>query len=174
MHDAVLFCICSSTKLIICSVGKARCVFPGNRRRKRSDAGPGNPGEGFECRSGKGFGEGFECRSGKFPEKSFRREQGRKRSENCSERGSLWLRQQNFTVTLSPLIETSTHHPPLQENAFSICRRPVLFGQQSPIPAKEAACPLIFFSWLSPEAGACPYPGMTMFFARAIVFFWTA
>lgn len=177
MHDAVLFCICSSTKLIICSAGKARCVFAGNRLRI-PDAGLGkvsgkgyrreqaqeNPGESVSPETGAGKIQGIALTG-------IRRWEVLKKR---SERGSLWLRQQNFTVTSSPLIETSTHHPPLQENAFFICRRPVLFGQQSPIPAKEAACPLIFFSWLSPEAGACPYPGMTMFCARAIVFFWTA
>ena len=47
MHDAVLFCICSSTKLIIGSVRKARCVFPGNRRGKMF-------GDGFSQESGAG------------------------------------------------------------------------------------------------------------------------
>ena len=154
MHDAVLFCICSSTKLIICSVGKARCVFPGNRR-------------------GKMFGEGLSgIRCRKIQRRALRN-QVPEVFEKRSERGRLWLRQQNFTVILSPLIETFTHHLPLQGNAFFTCRRPVLFGPQSPIPAREAACPLTFFSWLSPEAGVCPYPGMTMFCARAIVFSWT-
>lgn len=161
MHDAVLFCICSSTKLIIGSTGKARCVFPGNRRGKMF-------GEGSGCRSGKVFGN----RPEKIQRRALRK-QAREVFEKRSERGSLWLRQQNFTVILSPLIETFTHHPPLQENAFFTCRRPVLFGPQSPIPAREAAYPLTFFSWLSPEAGVCPYPGMTMFCARAIVFSWT-
>lgn len=161
MHDAVLFCICSSTKLIICSVRKARCVFPGNRRGKMF-------GEGSGCRSWKVFGN----RPEKIQRRALRK-QVPEVFEKRTERGRLWLRQQNSTVILSPLIETFTHHPPLQGNAFFTCRRPVLFGPQSPIPAREAACPLIFFSWLSPEAGVCPYPGMTMFCARAIVFSWT-
>lgn len=161
MHDAVLFCICSSTKLIIGSVRKARCVFPGNRRGKMF-------GEGSGCRSWKVFGN----RPEKIQRRALRK-QVPEVFEKRTERGRLWLRQQNSTVILSPLIETFTHHPPLQGNAFFTCRRPVLFGPQSPIPAREAACPLIFFSWLSPEAGVCPYPGMTMFCARAIVFSWT-
>ena len=154
MHDAVLFYICSSTKLIIGSVRKARCVFPGNRR-------------------GKMFGEGLSRNRCRKIQGRALGNQAREVFEKRSERGRPWLRRQNFTVILSPLIETFTHHPPLQENAFFICRRPVLFGPQSPIPAREAACPLIFFSWLSPEAGVCPYPGMTMFCAREIVFSWT-
>lgn len=173
MHDAVLFCICSSTKLIIGSVRKARCVFPGNRRGKISgkvpDAGPGKFSETGLRKSREGLSG---IRRGKIQGRALRN-QVPEVFEKRSERGRLWLRQQNFTVILSPLIETFTHHPPLQGNAFFTCRRPVLFGPQSPIPAREAACPLTFFSWLSPEAGVCPYPGMTMFCARAIVFSWT-
>lgn len=167
MHDAVLFCICSSTKLIICSVRKARCVFPGNRRGKMFGEGFSQETDAGKSREGP---SGIRCR--KIQERALRN-QVPEVFEKRSERGRLWLRQQNSTVILSPLIETFTHHPPLQGNAFFTCRRPVLFGPQSPIPAREAACPLTFFSWLSPEAGVCPYPGMTMFCARAIVFSWT-
>ena len=178
MHDAVLFCICSSTKLIIGSVRKARCVFPGNRRGKIQGGAlrkqvPENPGkDSQESGAGRSREEPSGNRCRKIQGRALRK-QVPEVFEKRSEGGRLWLRQQNFTVILSPLIETFTHHPPLQGNAFFTCRRPVLFGPQSPIPAREAACPLTFFSWLSPEAVACPYPGMIMFCARAIVFSWT-
>ena len=42
-----------------------------------------------------------------------------------------------------------------------------------PHTSKRSGLSSYLFSWLSPEAVACPYPGMIMFCARAIVFSWT-